>query len=120
MKPRKPIPRITPKRKAELAEYRKRRKAFLEAHPIDQIWLVENGWTEIGNALFQKGNQIRNADFLVVQFNAPRSDQIHHKNKRRGAMLNQTQFWLALGRKNHERVEASKTWARANGYLLNF
>jgi hypothetical protein len=117
---RTPIKRVSDKRKAELAEYRKLRKQFLADHPIDQIWLVENGWTEIGNALFQKGNQIRNAGLLVVQFNAPRADQIHHRNKRRGPMLNATQFWLALGRANHERVENSKTWARLNGYLLAF
>jgi hypothetical protein len=114
------MPRITPKRRAELAEYRKLRKQFLADHSIDQIWLVENGWEELGNALFKKGNQIRNAGLLVVQFNAPRADQIHHRNKRRGPMLNQTQFWLALGRTNHERVEQSKDWARKNGYLLNF
>ena len=124
MKPRKPIPRISDRRRAELAEYKKMRIAFLAVHPICQIWLVENGWEEAGNQLYIKRgmNPPITADQckLYFEFKAPLATDIHHTNKRRDSMLNQTEFWLALCRKNHSRVERNKAWARANGYLLNF
>jgi hypothetical protein len=124
------MPRITDKRRAELTEYRKLRKQFLADNPVDEIWLAENGWKPCGfspvanvGKLYSRGPetmQTVDADYLIDTYGAPRSTEIHHKAKRRGPMLNETQFWLALCRKNHERVESSKSWARANGYLLNF
>lgn len=124
---RTPIKRISDRRRAELTEYSKRRKVFLAEHPICQIWLVENGWTEIRIEglqpcpfLYQKGAELVFPMFLILQRKAPRSTQIHHTNKRRGPMLLETQYWLALCMKNHERVEQNKAWARANGYLLHF
>lgn len=35
-------------------------------------------------------------------------------------MLLDENFWLAVCRKNHERIESNKNWAREQGFLLNF
>lgn len=35
-------------------------------------------------------------------------------------MLLDENFWLAVCRANHERIENNKTWAREQGFLLNF
>ncbi len=55
-----------------------------------------------------------------IDIQAPSATEIHHQAKRRGKMLNDERYWLAVCRKNHERIEADKAWARREGYLLNF
>jgi hypothetical protein len=56
----------------------------------------------------------------LLDLDAPRATEIHHMNKRRGKMLLDESFWLAVCRKNHERIEQNKKWAREQGFLLNF
>ncbi len=54
-------------------------------------------------------------DFMIG-----RSDQIHHRNKGRGARLNDERWWMATALTSHDYVEDHKEWARAEGYLLPF
>ncbi len=110
-KPKRPLPRVTKKRAKQLREYSKRRKAFLEAHPICQVWLKENSVTE---------TTVSVAMLLLIYPQAPRSTEVHHRGKRRGEALLDESLWLACCQKNHERIEQNKSWARANGFLLNF
>lgn len=121
---RTPIRRVSVKRAAELDEYRKRRPIFLREHPICEVWLKENGWKwEAPRCYVRNGETMvifKKAEDLLLNHKAARSDQIHHVNKRRGAMLNDERHWLAVCRKNHERIENDKAWARREGYLLNF
>lgn len=110
---------MSTKRAAQLREYSQARKTFLEAHPICQVWLAENGWSQDG-LWFTKGNLLLSAGALREDFGAPASEDIHHKNKRHGARLNEQQHWLAVSRANHQVIEDNKQWARERGYLLNF
>lgn len=121
---RTPLRRVSKKRSKELMTYAKRRASFLIGHPICEVWCKENGWTwlgYVGRAIYgnQNGRQVP-AEVLSMNFDAPTAMEIHHKAKRRGAMLNDESQWLAVCRANHERIENNKSWARANGFLLNF
>jgi len=63
------------------------------------------------------------ANFTLTEllgYDAPRATEIHHMNKRRGKMLLDESFWLAVCRDNHERIELNKAWAREHGFLLTF
>lgn len=96
-----PIRRVSKKRRKQNAEYSKKRKAYLEAHPTCEVCLAE-GW------------------------GPRRSTDIHHTAKR-GVYLNDEGTWLAVCRTCHDRIEwgeqrngvrqYGKTWARAQGYL---
>lgn len=113
--------KASPKRAKQLREYSTARKVFLAAHPICQVWLAENGWEELGS--YQYGSMrygITLGMLLHYNFAAPFSTEVHHKNKRRGAMLLDQAFWMAVSREAHERIESNKAWAREKGYLLNF
>lgn len=123
---RSPLRRVSKKRAVQLREYSTRRERYLVANPICEVWLRENGWQKTGTAFeFEKASPVGppivlSALQLVRAFNAPRSIEIHHVNKRRGDMLNDETHWLAVSRKNHERIEENKAWARREGFLLNF
>jgi len=109
----KPIPRSTPKRASERAKYRRQIAVYLEAHPFDQIFIAMHGLHEatiIANmGCYRVGHRV---------FQVPRSDQIHHRNKGRGARLLDERWWMATSGWSHELVEAKKDWAREQGYLL--
>lgn len=120
---------VSARRRAELAEYRKKRKLFLEFHRVCEVWCAENGFKcDAHGAAYhvsperqkELGFKGCNGDYLLVNMKAPRATQIHHRNKRRGVMLNDETYWLAVCAKNHARIENDKAWARANGFLLNF
>lgn len=129
-KPKRPLPRATKKRAKQLREYAKRRKLFLEAHPICQVWLKEHDFIETtepnGNfcPLLKRRHDgfafYVSAKSLIREMGAPAATEIHHMGKRRGKDLLDESKWLAVSRENHERIEQNKGWARANGYLLNF
>ena len=118
---------VSTRRAGELKEYARVRAKYLAEHPICEVWLAENGWLELGNRTFTK--KVHGYTYVVkteidlthdVLFAAPRATEIHHKAKRRGARLRDSRYFLAVCRKNHERIENNKAWARSKGYLLNF
>lgn len=121
---RTPIRRVSTKRAKQLREYATRRDRYLAENPICEVWLRENGWQKKGAGLYEKTVGAVTveiaADALSENVHAPASAEIHHVNKRRGAMLNDENHWLAVCRKNHERIENDKAWARREGFLLNF
>jgi len=43
---------------------------------------------------------------------------IHHMKGRTGDLLLNTEFWLAVSRKGHMRIELNPTWAREMGFSL--
>ena len=110
--------RISARRLEETSLYLYRRKQFLLAHPYCQVWLAEHGVDE--------ATAIRDLGFVRLDgpsgpaMVVPLSTEIHHQNKRRGADLLDTSFWLAVAQNAHRRIEANKAWARTAGFLLDF
>jgi hypothetical protein len=64
------------------------------------------------NRLFQ------NAGPIIGGVRILRAREVHHRNKGRGARLNDQRWWMAASRQAHDNTENHKTWARAEGYLL--
>lgn len=121
LKRRTPIRRVSLKRASQIREYSKLRATYLELHPICEVWCRENGWQWIsGNEYVSQLSERVTGDWLISILHAPRATEIHHVNKRRGAMLNDETHWLAVCRRNHDRIENDKAWARREVYLLNF
>ena len=112
---RAPLRRISARRLEENSLYRYRRTQFLLAHPYCQVWLAEQGIAEM-DAVRQHG-RVQRGGFTV---SIPLSTEIHHVNKRRGADLLDSRFWLAVSTGAHRQIESNKAWARAQGYLLDF
>ena len=79
------------------------------------MWLAEHGVEEA--VALRLGGRVPLAGALV---SVPLATEIHHRNKRRGADLIDPQHWLAVSAAAHRRIEDHKTWARAQGYLLDF
>lgn len=79
---------ISSKRAAQLREYAKRRKAFLEAHPYCAVFV------------------------------GLRATEVHHINHREGDRLNDERFWLAVSAAGHRAIHAFPAEARAKGWLL--
>ncbi len=122
-----PMKRVSARRQRESKVYAAKRKAFLAAHPVCQVWLKENGWheTSIGSDTVILGPEIitpempqggrylmQGADLL----RGPRSTEIHHREKRGKNYLNES-TWMAVSAENHRLIEHNKGWARARGYL---
>lgn len=113
------IPRIKPKRKAENASYSEIRKEYLNEHPYCQITIALHGLNE--TEILEKGRGYREVHRytatggLVV---VPRANQIHHRNKGRGARLVDRRWFMSAANKGHDWVEGHKDFARDLGLLL--
>lgn len=118
--------RVSKKRAAELRLYSAARKRYLSAHPICEVWCRERkfqllGPGPTGEILYQSAYPLANFTATeLLNLDAPRATEIHHMNKRRGKMLLDENFWLAVSHASHERIEMNKAWAREQGLLLNF
>jgi hypothetical protein len=118
---------VSAKRKREAKEYAKLRAEFLANRPICEVWLKENGWTQIKFAgpwesCYQRNStttpgkvNIVGPDYLLTE-GAPQSRDLHHAAKRGRNYLN-VATWMAVSRKNHERIEGNRKWARQMGFL---
>jgi hypothetical protein len=100
-------------RKAQRVQYGRKAAEYLIAHPFDQIWIALRSLDEylviaVDGFVLVKGQLCR----------CPRSDQIHHRNKRNGERLTDERWWIATSRGSHEVVEQRKDWAREVGLLL--
>lgn len=127
---------MSAKRATQLAEYRRNRLIFLAAHPVCQWWLAMHGFSEMDLTKDRSGQwaiRIEHPDLSVpiaagsrpmlkeVQFMpCPLATEVHHKNKRRGSMLLDERFWMALSEEGHDWIELHKHEARRLGFLLNF
>lgn len=120
----KPIRKVSLKRARQLREYSARRTYYLREHPVCEVWLREHQWfwnrTHYSKQISTHMIIHCTPAELIERYHAPSATEIHHTNKRRGAMLNDERHWLAVCRENHQRIENDKSWARANGFLLNF
>jgi len=78
-------------------------RAFLNAHPCCQaqkfVWKLEHDPTQV-------------MTFIHC------ANQVHHRNKARGARLLDQRWWMAVGPQYHEEIETRKEWARKVGLLL--
>ncbi len=115
--------RVSPKRILRLRSYYTRALAFLAAHPYCQVWLREHGLTEqdaIAGKGFVKLSRVVGTTMVLWDSPVPKSEEVHHTNKRRGARLLEEADWLAVSAAAHDRIEANKAWAREQGYLKAF
>ena len=122
MKRRKPIKRVSDKRRKQNAEYMKVRATYLSEHPYCEVWLMEhgvsreqvdadNGYAEIVVSCPAGGlTQTR-------MVKVPLATEIHHKEKR-GKNLCNVETFLAVCRDSHNDIHRMPSWARANGYLV--
>ena len=122
--PKKPLPRVTKKRAKENRQYNARVKVWLTEHPVCEVWCKENGFKWVAPGIYHSlvdGKQYPGVGLIYAfEWLAPRATQCHHRNKRRKSMLLDERYWLAVCDENHKRIEENKSWARANGFLLNF
>lgn len=109
-----PFPRVSARRREELAAYRAARLRFLREHPYCQVWLAERGIPE-ERAIRERG--LFRFGPGVSPVRVPRSDTVHHRNKRRGARLLDEREWMAVSWAAHRRIEQNKAWARERRYL---
>tara|TARA_R100000808_G_scaffold2522_1_gene9916 strand:+ start:4729 stop:5070 length:342 start_codon:yes stop_codon:yes gene_type:complete len=87
MKRRKPVNKVSAKRRAELKIYRKLRKQFLDENPKCAVYPNK------------------------------KATDIHHVRGRAGRLYLCTRYWLAVCRQAHIRIGEEPEWARANGFL---
>ena len=123
MKPRKPIKRVSDKRKIQNAAYMKVRNAYLEENPYCEVWLQEHGLTkedvdrDDGYAEIAVPTQ---SGCLTERrmVKVPLSTEVHHIAGRIGAKLCDPTKFLAVCRDSHSMIHRMPSWARANGYLV--
>jgi hypothetical protein len=121
VKPRKPMKRVSDKRRKQNAEYLKVRSAYLKEHPYCEVWLAENNLTKE-----QVDAENGYAEILVScqagclteprMVKVPRSTEIHHKEKR-GKNLCNIETFLAVSRPAHNWIHNNPSEARKCGYL---
>lgn len=90
MKPRRPIPRMSAKRKKERVIYEKRKKVFLRDHCVCFV-----------------------CDALVP----PRLRELHHLRGRAGSLFLDERFWRMADRYCHDMIHSNRKWAIENGFL---
>lgn len=115
------------KKAVEDREYTKRRRAYLEAHPLCQATIFELGldekdvvdtYRELISRCPTEGYVVESYIYGKRRYYIPFASQIHHRNKSNGSRKNDERFWLAVSREMHERIEEHKAWARGRGLLL--
>lgn len=127
---RKPIRKVSKRRAKANAEYTSRRKAFLEAHPYCQWWIMENMLEDVAAFGFNVVEEyVKRCNGLVkvklkeseivVFAQVPKSTQIHHRKKPKCKYLNDESTWMAVGDIGHILIETDKKLAREKGYLEN-
>jgi hypothetical protein len=87
---RKPIRRVSERRKLEEKEYSKLRKVFLEENPVCQAKRCKEAATEV-----------------------------HHKG-RRGKNYLRVELFMAVCRQHHDKIEKNGLWAKTMGYTIPY
>lgn len=86
---------ISDKRRAQLALYMPKRKAFLKDHPVCQV-----------------------ARYIPGLNPKARSRDVHHKAGRLGTNYLDESTWLAVSREAHNWIHSHPGQARARGWLV--
>lgn len=108
----------SPRRAPAALAYRKASLEYLALHPWCQIWIARLGLDEDA-VIAQRGLVVlRNAAGVRYTECAPRSTEVHHRNKKHGLRLVDQRWWMAASRPAHDWVESNKTEARSLGFLL--
>ena len=121
LKRKTPMKRVSKRRQVESKEYMRKRAIFLEKHPICQLWCNENDWADNGDGTYTDlihGRETYDAEKMVADFNAPRSDTLHHRKGRNGSNYLDESTWMALDSRGHDKIHLNPGWAYANGYLI--
>jgi nitrate/TMAO reductase-like tetraheme cytochrome c subunit len=83
-----PLAQVSDKRIVELRTYAKKRKAYLESHPVCE------------------------------RCHEQAATDIHHTAKRYGGLLNVESLWRAVCRRCHDAIHHNPKAARAKGWLV--
>lgn len=120
--------RVNPRRLEELKRYWARVPMFLREHPYCQLTIALYGLSEAsvircaGLVPVPAGPPIELPDQGTIPrpqwITVPRSQEVHHRNKRRGDRLLDESEWRAASSRMHDWVEHNKAWARRYGLLL--
>ncbi len=111
------MPRIKPERAAQKREYAKRLALYLFAHPLDMVTIFMHRFDE-AEVIFAARDWWRGKPFVYRGITIQWSDQVHHRNRGRGARLNDERWWLATALASHQFVELNAGLARQLGLLL--
>lgn len=106
---RSPIRRVSRARRVQNNGYTAARREYLAAHPFCQITIARQGLDEA---------EVVRASGWAGGIRVPRATAIHHRNKRDGARLTDTRWFLSTCWREHEWVEGDKQTARLLGFLL--
>lgn len=93
---RKPLSKVSAKRKREGKTYAELRKKFLEDHPFCEVC------------------KIRTA---VERIDVKPSTDVHHKGGR-GRLMLRVDTWMAVCRTHHEMIHENPAWAKSVGFIL--
>lgn len=108
---------VSNKRAKANAEYSRRKKAYLEAHPICQIWLKKLGFGHDEGGYYGSDFSGASVGWMLWKHSAPFSTEIHHSKKPKATYLNDESTWFACCREMHDWVESNKGTARQLGLL---
>lgn len=125
---RTPLKRVSAKRQREGRIYSVQRRAFLAKFFLCQVDMRELGYDETIPPVRENG-MIRVAHAVSRGWGSPvwcmvpeghiqRSQDVHH-TARRGRYYLDESTWLAVARKNHDRIEQNPGWARRVGWLID-
>lgn len=116
------LKKVSKKRAKANAEYSKRRKAFLEAHPFCQWWIRQNFLNEYdviaNNGHTRKPVHSGGIPMGEVFGICPRSTDIHHMRKPRATYLNDESTWMAVSRDGHQKIHDNPRHSYEVGYML--
>lgn len=132
IKRKKPIARVSAKRRKEMAQYTILREAFLRSNPLDAAWLKLDGYTDEEIDDLQKTALIilwesrnlpsiyaRNNEHMILKGlpqKCPRSNELHHSHRRGRNYLNVATF-VATSSTTHKWIEMHAMDARRAGLL---
>lgn len=117
--------RVRPGRRRQKDDYLPLRERYLVEHPLCQVTIARLGLdeAEVLRAFEADDDGAPGFPTWAAGFHyrgrlIPFARQIHHRNKSRGARLNDVRFWMSADPAAHDWVEDGKEAARATGFLL--
>ena len=103
--------------------YRALKLEFIQANPVCQWWLKENGWFRLDGPLphYKRvgdlGLTVWGPEAMHRCFKAPYSEECHH-TKGRGKYMLDVSTWMAISSEAHRYLHDHVAEAYAKGYML--
>lgn len=116
---KKPMARVSERRRRQRAAYGPAEKAHLDAHPFCQLTIAYCRFDEA--AVLRRGAGLNASNCQGLFFQGvliPIATEVHHRNKAREERLADPRWMASASRRMHDWVENHKDQARAEGYLL--